>query len=103
MSMWGDWKQSWEEADERLGLKNSTTKHKEAAMKSELNDQINAYKEQTRIAKEETDRKRGEQAAEKRRINEKQIRTLRRNYRPAGFLNNAASAPTGDLTQNLGG
>lgn len=87
-----------------FGLYDPEGSHREEVDQRDLiGDQINAYKEQTNLARDELNRKRGEQEAEKRKINEKQIRALRRNYRPAGFLNNAASAPTGDLTQNLGG
>jgi len=51
-----------------------------------MNDQIKAYREQSEISKKQLDETRNQQEAEKRRINEKQIRSLRRNYRPAGLL-----------------
>ena len=53
-----------------------------------FSDQIKAYKEQTELSQKELDKVRGAQEVEKRRINEKQIRALRNNYRPSGFLNN---------------
>ncbi len=62
-----------------------------------VSEQINAYKSQTAMAQDEIRRKQGEQAAEKRRIQEKQIRGLRRNFRPAGFLNTSA-----DVSSQLG-
>lgn len=91
------------------GAFNRLTGHMSAAERREqgnmVNEQINAYKEQTRLAKEETDRKRGETAAAKRKVEEKQIRSLRRNYRPAGFLNNAKPAGEAEpgVQENLGG
>jgi hypothetical protein len=73
-----------------------TAKEKRAQMNM-ANEQIKAYKDQTRMAQEELDRKRGETAAEKRRVNEKQVRMLRRNFKPAGFLDNGS-----DLQSKLG-
>lgn len=67
-------------------------------MNQAMNEQINFYKQQTSIAQNEIARKRDEQLAEKRRIEEKQIRSLRRNFRPAGFLESG----TGDLADKLG-
>lgn len=51
--------------------------------------QLNAYKEQTEIAKQATDTARQQQLVEKRRINEKQIASMRRHFQPSGsgFLN----------------
>lgn len=51
-------------------------------------DQVAAYKKQTELATAEMDRVRGERDAEKRRVNEKQIRSIRRGHSNAGFLNN---------------
>lgn len=73
-------------------------------------DQIKAYKDQTAITEQQINETRAEKAVEKRRINEKQIRSLRNNYRPAGgFLNNqgqAQSSPgiggSGPLPNKLG-
>lgn len=69
-----------------------------------MSDQVKAYKEQTAITRAEVDRKRNEEVAEKRRIEEKQIRSLRRNYRgsSSGLL---GSAPTTepDMNSKLGG
>lgn len=52
----------------------------------ELNEQIRAYKEQTELTREELRHKQEETRAEKRRVEEKQIRALRNNYRAKGFL-----------------
>ena len=69
-----------------------TAKEKRAQAR-QVNDQIKAYSEQTRIAKEELDQKRASAAAEKRRINEKQIRALRGSYRSKSILNAEVSEP----------
>ena len=80
------------------GLTGSPTAKQMRAQMNLANEQMNLYREQTRIAQEELDRKRDEMAAEKRRVEEKQVRSLRRNFRPAGFLDNQD-----DLSNKLGG
>lgn len=67
-----------------------------------IQEQIDAYKEQTEITRQELARKKDEEATEKRRIEEKQIRSLRRNYRGQGFLGGAASDQPG-MSAKLGG
>jgi hypothetical protein len=67
-----------------------------------VNDQIRAYKEMSEISKNELASKKNEELAEKRKIEEKQIRSLRRNYRPQGIM--SASSPTEqDMSTKLGG
>jgi len=73
------------------------TAQEKRAQANAVNAQVNAYKEQTRMAQEEINAKRGEMAVEKRRVQEKQIRSLRRSFRPAGFLNTG-----GDINNTLG-
>lgn len=69
-----------------------------------INDQIQAYKEQTELTRKELDQKRSEEAAEKRRIEEKQIRALRRNYRSAGSgLLGMGESANEDMSSTLGG
>lgn len=51
-----------------------------------MNEQISAYKQQTEIAKQEMNVAKDAQQAEKRRIQEKQIRAIRRNASSRGFL-----------------
>lgn len=59
-----------------------------------VNDQIKAYKDQTALAQQQIDEARNEQDVQKRKINEKQIRALRNNFRPAsGFLNGGSNTP----------
>lgn len=70
-----------------------------------ISDQIKAYQEQTELTRQELNTKREEVAAEKRRVNEKQIRALRRNYSGAGmggFLGSQPSDQSG-MSSKLGG
>ena len=67
-----------------------------------MNDQIKAYKDQTEITKQELAQKKGQEVAEKRRVEEKQIRSLRRSYRSSGFLGNPSSGAA-DMSSQLGG
>jgi hypothetical protein len=69
-----------------------------------LTDQVNSYKEMTEISKKQIAEKKDEQSAEKRKINEKQIRSLRRNYRPQGIMNAGSNPNTiGGESDKLGG
>lgn len=69
-----------------------------------MNDQIKAYQDQTALAKQQLDEARNATTAEKRRVEEKQIRSLRRNYRTqsVGMLG-VGSPDTSDMNQKLGG
>lgn len=73
------------------GIPTATERRDQARM---VNDQIKAYRDQTEITKQEIAQKQGEESAEKRRIEEKQIRGLRRNYRPAGMLTSHTTMQT---------
>lgn len=68
-----------------------------------VNDQIKAYREQTEITKGELARVKGEEDAQKRRIEEKQIRSLRRNYRVGSLLTAGQEGGNEDMTSKLGG
>lgn len=72
--------------------------------KKEMNQQIKAYKEQTEIAKAEQNRLKDEEVAEKRRVQEKQIRALRRSNRSqnVGFLGTSQEYQQGQSSK-LGG
>jgi hypothetical protein len=95
MSVWGKvWDVVTDVAHAVTGIPTADDRRNQQKM---MNDQVKAYKEQTAIAREEIDRKRGEQMAEKRRVQEKQIRSLRHNFSPAGFLNTGA-----DISNQLG-
>ncbi len=72
--------------------------------------QINEYRKASEITQDEIDRVKSEKDVEKRRINEKQIRSLRGSYRrPGGFLGNGGGSTgntlgnSGELTNKLGG
>lgn len=79
------------------------TAQERRSQQNAVNDQIKAYREQTEITKSEIARKKNEEVAEKRRIEEKQIRSLRRN-RGSSLL---GTQPTNDndagMTTKLGG
>lgn len=69
-----------------------------------ISEQINAYKDQTMLARQQLDSTRAQSNTEQRRVDEKQIRALRRNYRAqgAGLLGIGKSA-TEDMNSKLGG
>lgn len=67
-----------------------------------LNEQIKAYRDQTELTKNQINAAKDAQQVEQRRIQEKQIRSLRRNYRAQGLL--GVGGPVAQDTSNkLGG
>lgn len=74
---------------------------KDDSYQKQMNDQVKAYKEQTELTRQELARKKDEEAVEKRRVDEKQIRALRRNYRPGSMLGSQASSQP-DMNAKLG-
>jgi len=69
-----------------------------------VNAQIKAYQDQTALARQQLDEARAATDAEKRRVNEKQIRTLRRNYRAQGAgLLGVGQPANQDMNSQLGG
>jgi hypothetical protein len=69
-----------------------------------VNAQIKAYQDQTALARQQLDEARNATDAEKRRVNEKQIRTLRRNYRAQGAgLLGVGQPANQDMDAKLGG
>lgn len=84
------------------GRTSSADKREQASL---INDQIDAYRQATELTQKQIDQVQNEKAVAKRQVNEKQIRALRNNYRPAGgFLNNQGSTlgNQGDLPNSLG-
>lgn len=79
-------------------------RHNQADQRHLINEQIKSYQEQTQLTKDELNRVQTEKDAEKRRVEEKQIRALRRNYRAssAGLLGQGEPA-TEDTSNQLGG
>lgn len=72
---------------------------------SMVNQQIQAYKDQTALSQKQLDETRAQKDVVKRQINEKQIRALRNSYGGnRGFLNqgSGSSLGGGDLTNKLG-
>lgn len=66
-----------------------------------INEQMQAYKNETELTKKEIAAKQNEENYERRRIQEKQIRTLRRHFRAASILGNQAGSEPG-MTEKLG-
>lgn len=60
----------------------------------QINDQIQAYKDQTAITQKQIDSVKAEKDAEKRKINEKQIRSLRSSNRSSSGFLNSSGAPS---------
>jgi hypothetical protein len=102
MSWWTDLRDAYEQFQTAGLYDPKASRRAEADQRYMMQDQMKAYKDQTELTRQEIDRKRAEGAAEKRRVEEKQIRSLRRNYRPQGLLGSGAS-PTADTTTQLGG
>lgn len=68
-----------------------------------INQQIKAYKDQTAITQKALEETRAATEVEKRRIQEKQIRSLRGQFRPSGgFLNNQSLGGDSNLPNKLG-
>lgn len=67
-----------------------------------MNEQVKAYKEQTELTRNELNSKRDEVNAQKRRVEEKQIRALRRNHGVQGFLGSDQQQQPG-MSAKLGG
>jgi len=70
----------------------------------QISDQIGAYKEQTELTRNQLNEARASQETEQRRIQEKQIRALRRSSRAAGAGMLGVGQPaTQDIGTKLGG
>lgn len=86
--------------------KNKANKDSDKQMKEQnrlINEQIQAYKDQTALTQKELNDLKAQKDVERRRIDEKQIRSLRGQYRPAGgFLNNQSLGNEGVLPNKLG-
>jgi len=67
-----------------------------------MNAQVEAYNKQTELTKQMLDQTRNQEAVEKRRIEEKQIRSLRRNYGAQSSLG-GGSTDQSDMSSQLGG
>lgn len=103
MSFWTSIRDTVEKVG-TLGLYDPERRRQERDQRKMINNQINAYKEQTALTRQQLNETRAETAVEKRSIQEKQIRSLRRNYRAqgAGMLGQGQAAEQ-DMNNKLGG
>ncbi len=86
------------------GIFNTLTGQGNKDQQKLMNQQMKDYQEQSRITKEELAKAKDSQIAEKRRIQEKQIRSLRGRGSSRGFLGSSApDAGTPGMTTQLGG
>lgn len=80
------------------------SRENDRAQRELVNSQIKAYQDQTNLAKQQLDETRAQTEAEQRRVNEKQIRSLRRSYRAQGAsLLGVGSPASQDTESKLGG
>lgn len=84
MSGWTDFRDKYVKFATGGLIDPEASRKAEQDQKQLIAEQMKAYKDQTEILRNETNRARDEENVEKRRIQEKQIRSLRRNYRPTG-------------------
>lgn len=82
-----------------FGLPSADEKRRQQQM---MQQQIDAYKQQTELTRQQVANAQNAQDAQQRMINEKQIRNLRRSYRPAGILGTGQPAAP-DVSSQLGG
>lgn len=97
-----EWYDPWGIASETYHAVTGTpTESQKRQQANEVNAQVKAYKDQTEITRQEMATKSAETANEKRRVEEKQIRSLRNNYRAQSFLGAQDSSQSG-MTNKLG-
>lgn len=103
MSWWTDARDSFIKFG-TLGAIDPAKNRADAQQKQQISDQISAYQDQTNLAKQQLDQTRQEGDAEKRRVQEKQIRSLRSNYRSSGLgMLGSGQAGSSDMDTKLGG
>lgn len=104
MSWWTDVRDTWEKVS-TLGMYDpAKSRQNDRDQRDMVNAQIKAYQDQTAMARQQLDEARNATDAEKRRVNEKQIRTLRRNYRAQGAgLLGVGQPASQDMDAKLGG
>jgi hypothetical protein len=71
-------------------------------MQKQITSQVQAYRDQTELTRNEVNAKNAEIEAAKRQVEEKQIRALRRNYSAQGLLG-TQSTDQPDMSNKLGG
>jgi multidrug efflux pump subunit AcrA (membrane-fusion protein) len=110
-AIWNGAKDVWN-AGENVGadiwhrVTGSPTAQDRRNQQNQINAQIKAYQDQTNLEKQQLDQARDATQEQKRQIEEKQIRSMRRNYRApsagTGLLGVGGSASP-DMNNNLGG
>ena len=104
MSWWTDIRDSVEKFATAGFYDPEKSRESERQQRQMINDQISAYKEQTELSRQALDETRAATEAEKRRVQEKQIRALRRSNRAQfpGMLGMGQPAQQ-DTSTKLGG
>jgi len=105
---WKDWLSAgttrlWDKATdlghELTGIPTADERRNQA---KDVSDQVNAYKAQTELTRNELAAKANEVDAAKRQVEEKQIRALRGNYRGQSLLGDQSNNQNG-MSDKLGG
>lgn len=96
----GLWNYLTDKAHDLTGI---PTEDEKRHQKKAMREQMEAYKSQTELNRQMINEKRNAEAAEKRRIEEKQIRSLRRNYRPPGAMLGGGATTGEGMSNKLGG
>src|ERR1017187_7286974 len=107
MSFWTDIRDTWEKGATLGAYDPEKSRENDRDQRDMVNAQMKAYKDQTELTREQLNKTQAATDAEKRRVEEKQIRSMRRNYRApnagmSGMLGTGEPA-TGDMNNNLGG
>lgn len=105
MSWWTDLRDKAEKVATLGFYDPEKSRNQEREQRKLINDQISSYKEQTNLARQQLNQTRESTNAENRRIQEKQIRSLRRTYKAQnaiGMLGQGQPAIP-DIEQKLGG
>lgn len=104
MSFWTDIRDAYEQFQTAGVYNPQASRQNERDQRGLIQGQIKAYQDQTALTRQQLDQTRNEQNVEKRRIQEKQIRSLRGTYRAqnAGMLGVGQPA-TNDMNTKLGG
>ena len=104
MSWWTDLRDTVEYIGTAGMYDPKKSRQAERDQRNMVNAQIKAYQDQTALARQQLDEARAATQAEKRRVEEKQIRSLRRNQRAQGVgLLGVGQPATQDMNSNLGG
>jgi len=104
MSWWTDLRDSVEKVATFGMYDPQRIRQNEREQRDLVNTQIKAYTDQTAITRQQLTQAREATEIERRRVNEKQIRALRRSYRaPGGGLLGVGQPATQDMDAKLGG